>query len=177
MRFRYLFGFSFFLLLGNWATAQMLTPTVVASSGGFYYSTAANASLSVTVGEMSMVETFFAANHFLTQGFQQPEKNHDGIWVQESNIFELFEVFPNPATTYLNIRYQLSQNGVLHLRLFNMNGTEVILPFDHAYSGGLQEDQLDVSGLSQGMYFLEVSFEGGPLVERAVTFHKINIIR
>lgn len=157
--------------------SQMLTPTVVASSGGFYYSSAANASLSVTVGEMAMVETFFAAGHFLTQGFQQPEKNLDGIWVDESDVFELFEVFPNPATTYLNIRYQLRQNGTLHLRFFNLNGTEVVFPYQHAYMGGLQEDELDVTGLSQGMYFLEVSFETSPQAERAVSFHKINIIR
>lgn len=156
---------------------QMLVPTVVASSGGYYFNQAANASLSVTVGEMTMVETFFANNHFLTQGFQQPDEKKEGIWVDESDFFELFEVFPNPASSQVNIRYQLKYPGELSLRFFNMNGVEVFNPFYLDYSGGLQTDMLDVSSLSQGMYFLQVEFHSSSTGIRDASFHKINIIR
>ena len=58
-------------------SAQSLTPTVIASTGGF--SSNANGSLSYTVGEMTMVQTFSANNNILTQGFQQPTNNVTGI--------------------------------------------------------------------------------------------------
>jgi hypothetical protein len=50
--------------------AQTLSPTVLATSGG--YSTGGGYSLSYTVGE-TIVTTLQAGSHLLTQGFQQPE--------------------------------------------------------------------------------------------------------
>jgi hypothetical protein len=50
-------------------SAQSLSPTVVASSGGYFEGT--GASLSWTLGEIA-TETFSSGNLILTQGFQQP---------------------------------------------------------------------------------------------------------
>jgi len=55
-----------------WMYAQSLSPTVISSTGGF--SSNANGSLSYTVGEMTMVQTFSAGGNILTQGFQQPNE-------------------------------------------------------------------------------------------------------
>lgn len=173
-------NFILFLLSGflyGLCSAQMLTPTVVASGGEYFFNAAANASLSTTIGEMTMVETFAASSHFLTQGFQQPEEKKEGIWVEESDYFELFEVFPNPASDRLNVRYKIKYSGNIQLRFFDMNGVEVLSPYTQAYHGGLQLEELDVSVLSQGMYFLQISFDSPVSQLNDFQFHKINIIR
>jgi hypothetical protein len=51
------------------AQAQSLSPTVIASSGG--YSTGTDVSLSWTLGEIA-TETYSNGSYILTQGFQQP---------------------------------------------------------------------------------------------------------
>ena len=63
--------YTFILLLyALSAGAQSTTPTVVASSGGFFSNTAGM--LSFTVGELAAVTTLSSPNNYLTQGFQQP---------------------------------------------------------------------------------------------------------
>lgn len=58
---------SFFFSL--YCNAQSLSPVVVASQGDYFFSP--NVSVAWTVGEV-MSETYSISNHFLTQGFHQP---------------------------------------------------------------------------------------------------------
>ena len=99
---------------------QSVTPQVVASGGGYWVNAQANLSISFTVGEMSQVETFSAQGYHLTQGFQQP--NFDLVGLQEQDFVNLFEVFPNPADAFLNVRYDLLHPGTLSMHLFDLNG-------------------------------------------------------
>lgn len=63
------------VLVFNFTMAQTFSPTVIASAGEVY--TNSQGSLSVTIGEMSAVETFqnVGANLIINQGFQQSEQN------------------------------------------------------------------------------------------------------
>ena len=80
--------------------AQSLSPTVVSSSGGFYANSAGQ--LSFTVGEMTMVTTFFQTNNILTQGFQQPFDFGTAIPEPTKDGFA-FGVFPNPSTGNIHL--------------------------------------------------------------------------
>jgi hypothetical protein len=62
-------------IIGNYSIAQTFSPTVIASAGEVY--TNSQGSLSVTIGEMSAVETFqnVGANLIVNQGFQQTYEN------------------------------------------------------------------------------------------------------
>jgi gliding motility-associated-like protein len=62
---------SYFMLLNLVSNAQLNTPNVIASSGGYFAN--ANFSNSYTIGEMCVVETDFVNGDMLTQGFQQPD--------------------------------------------------------------------------------------------------------
>ena len=53
----------------GYSNAQSLAPTVVASQGNYFWSP--NVSVAWTLGEV-MSETYSSSNHFLTQGFHQP---------------------------------------------------------------------------------------------------------
>lgn len=100
---------------GNTLHAQSLTPTVVASSGG-YYSSAAG-SLSATVAEMTMVQTFTSTNNFLTQGFQQP-----GEWyssVKEDQTSGSISVYPNPSNGKFSITVNSTENGSAKIHVYD----------------------------------------------------------
>jgi hypothetical protein len=155
---------------------QMLTPFVTAAAGDFFTNANANASLSFTVGEMAMVETFYNASSgvFLTQGFQQPVQALTGIDDQEY-AFE-FVVFPNPASSVLNFRYTLQYPGAVKMHWTDMRGVEVLKNYDEHYTGGQVEDAFDLGGISQGMYFLHVSYDVPGKNIHHKSIHKINVI-
>ncbi len=170
------------LLVGIvWAGAahlsgQMLTPFVTAAAGDYFTNVPANAALSFTVGEMTMVETFAGANGIvLTQGFQQPLLKLVGI-EDEDFVFE-FVVFPNPASDRLNFRYTLQYPGIVKMKWTDMRGVEVLNNYDEQYTGGQVEDHFDLAPISQGMYFLHVSYDvpGKKIAHKSI--YKINVIQ
>jgi len=111
----------FFLMFSaTLLNAQMLTPTVIASTGGF--TSNANGSLSYTVGEMTMVQTFTANGNILTQGFQQPEDNLTGLIDITQDEFGSFVVYPNPAVDNLWFGFQLPEEGKVQIALYDAIG-------------------------------------------------------
>lgn len=54
-------------------------------------------------------------------------------------------VFPNPASNYISLR---EINTGLHFSIIDLNGKEVL--------NGLTEEQVDISNLNKGVYFIEI---------------------
>ncbi len=155
--------------------SQSLTPFVVASAGDFYTNNVANASLSFTVGELAIVETFTAQGNILTNGFQQPQIELVGL--DESDFALEFVVFPNPANQVLNFRYTLQYPGLVKMHFTDMRGVQVLTNYSDKYGGGQVEDYFNLDGISQGMYFLHVSYDVPSKGIHYNQIHKINVIR
>jgi len=136
--------------------AQMLTPTVIASTGGF--SSNANGSLSYTVGEMTMVQTFSNSNNILTQGFQQPNDNVTGLIDLTQDEFGSFVVYPNPAVDNLYYGFQLPEEGKVQITLYNAIGQKISDVFNTSYDNGKRVEQLNVSLYAAGVYVLTMNF-------------------
>ena len=136
--------------------AQMLTPTVIASAGAF--SSNANGSLSYTVGEMTMVQTFSANNNILTQGFQQPNDITTGLIDLTQDEFGSFVVYPNPAIDNANFGFQLPEAGKVSITLFNTLGQKVSDVFYTNYENGKIVQPFSVSNFASGSYFLTLTF-------------------
>lgn len=164
------------ILCGLVSFGQSVTPFVTSPAGDFFFNSNAGASLSFTVGEMTMVETFFANQHFLTQGFQQPVVQVIAV-ADPSDFLEEFVIFPNPASDYINVRYQLRFPGTITLQMVNLNGVEVMPAYVDRYSGGLREEMLPLEQVSQGMYVLRVRYESPGRGIDHISYHKINIIK
>lgn len=161
-------------MLSVWAMSQSVTPQVLASAGNFFTNAQAGASLSFTFGEIALVQTFSNQNYHLTQGFQQPNFNLVGL--EDEQFVELFEVFPNPASDFLNVRYQLRHPGLVTLRLFSLNGVEVMPLYEDRYGSGLREEAFDIQGIAQGMYFLRVEYKAPGKGIDHISHFKINVI-
>ena len=136
--------------------AQMLTPTVIASTGGF--SSNANGSLSYTVGEMTMVQTFSANGNILTQGFQQPNDNVTGLIDLTQDAFGSFVVYPNPAVDNMWFGFQFPEAGKIQITLYDAIGQKVSDVYHTSYDTGKIVEQLNVSMYAAGVYMLTMTF-------------------
>lgn len=154
--------------------AQMLTPTVIASTGGF--STNANGSLSYTVGEMTMVQTFSANGNILTQGFQQPNDNITGLMDLTNDEFGSFVLYPNPAVDNLWYGFQLPESGRVEISLFNAIGQKIADVFQTNYENGKLVEQLNVTTYAAGVYVLALNFVSAKDGKAHVSAKKFQVI-
>ena len=136
--------------------AQMLTPTVISSTGGYSFN--ANNSLSYTVGEMTMVQTFSANGNILTQGFQQPNDNVTGLIDLTQDEFGSFVVYPNPAVDNLWFGFQLPEAGKVQVTLYDVLGQKISDVYHTSYDNGKIVEQLNVTAYAAGVYMLTMNF-------------------
>ena len=162
---------AFVMLLSISMKAQTLSPVVISSSGGFY--SGGNATLSVTVAEMTMVQTFAGGSNFLTQGFQQPELLT--VSISENDVVaDQILIYPNPNSGQFNVSFSANNDGNCLIRIYDIIGQIV---FNQSYSAsiGLNTIKLDIGQYRQGVYFLElssISLKG----KQKSSIHEINLI-
>ncbi|MCF8415606.1 MAG: T9SS type A sorting domain-containing protein [Crocinitomicaceae bacterium] len=135
----------FFLLFSVNIHAQEVLAT-----GGDYY-TQTNGSLSYTIGE-TVVETYSNGN-ILTQGFQQDYENLLSTEFLTSDNF--FEVYPNPFSSEIIIKYKPENAGEYLVELKDASGKE-IYNSNYFFSSSNFNHQISVSLLSSGIYFLQL---------------------
>ena len=155
-----------------YAEAQSLTPTVVASSGGFFSN--ALGMLSETVAELAAVTTLTSANNFLTQGFQQPSSDFStGVEPIISKGISL-RVFPNPSEGIFNLVIQSDADEPTQFIVYDMLGRKIISGEDFIYSGK-NIFRLDLSNRVAGVYLLECLFINSKNGEQTRTHFKLNL--
>jgi hypothetical protein len=151
--------------------AQTLSPSVISSSGGFY--TSANAMLSFTVAEMTMVQTFTSGGNILTQGFQQPEDL--AVSVPETPVLSGdIVIYPNPTNGQFTLSYTSYSSGENVIKMYNLVG-QVVLTQSVLQSSGSNTVSFDISSFSQGIYMLELSTVNTK-GEKNTTYSKINLV-
>jgi hypothetical protein len=130
--------------------AQTLSPMVLSSSGGYF--AVGSTTLSVTVAEMTMVQTFTQPSGILTQGFQQSEPLT--TFVQENIVAEGdVIIYPNPSNGFITVNYYAASDAITYIKIYNMVGQEV---FNREYASisGANVISLDLHQYSQGIYLL-----------------------
>ena len=58
----------------------------------------------------------------------------------------------------------------------DMRGVDVLRDYEEKYTGGQVEDAFDLQGISQGMYFLHVSYDVDGKNIHHKSIYKINVI-
>ena len=144
------------LLIAGRFSAQSLAPSVIASAGNYFSNS--QFSLSWTLAEMTMVETFNDGSNFLTQGFQQPFANTTGVPEIPVAQVNKFNLYPNPSNGQFQVNYQLTESGQLTFRVFNLLGQKV---YENSMyqSAGTNLTNFNLSTLAESLYFLETTFQ------------------
>lgn len=123
---------------------------VITTDGGFGTST--HGTLSWTLGEV-ISETFSTSNYHLTQGFQQI---HEG-YLDINNLIHSNEltIFPNPFSSSVNL-ISNAENADYKLNVFDYQN-KLILQKDIYFSPACKQLTIDLSSLSVGYYFFELT--------------------
>lgn len=140
--------------------SQETSPAVVSAGGG----TAKGSSISLdwTLGEVA-TESIKSSRALYTQGFHQPVlavervKDEKGFVVKNYSL----SVFPNPATSVLNIQLHFVPQTPLYVFLHDGCGKLLIRKEMPARSEMLQ---LNVSGYAQGAYYLQIQNADGSVL-------------
>jgi hypothetical protein len=158
----------FVLILFSWTKAfpQQLSHQVLLPAAGVIYT--GGITYSQTIGETA-VELFSSSGYFLTQGFQQPGfLMLPGVQPSGTGV----KAYPNPVTDFVNVEFFGETGRSFRITISNISGITVYskdLSFENGY-WYIQE--IPVSHLSSGLYFIVVVSKDGVL-RRAFKVEKI----
>ncbi len=120
------------------ASAQSISPQVIASAGTHYVGS--NAQLSWTIGE-PVITTVSNGSNIITQGFHQTLLNVTSV--EEQSVAGInVNVFPNPVSEVLNINITNNLKD-LQMELFDMNGKLLQARKIGAAEGNIQLNMVD----------------------------------
>jgi hypothetical protein len=112
-----------------------------------------------SIGEITLVSTFDTSGVILTQGLLQNEGFIKVTSVANTTLEPNLKVYPNPASSIVNIQYTATSEGKLSYRLVDMTG-KVITENITQVTPGTSEQQINISNLAMATYLLEVGFKG-----------------
>jgi hypothetical protein len=132
--------------------AQSVGPKTLNAAGGT--GTAGSVEIDWSVGEMTLVSTFSGSSVVVTQGVLQPTDAWP-VDVGKTALLKELEVFPNPASSFVNIRYAAQATGTLTYRLMDIIGKE-LTGKTVDIKQGVTTEQVNISTLACATYILEV---------------------
>jgi hypothetical protein len=152
--------------------SQSITPAVANVAGGVsqkgYYV------FEWSVGEMSLTnEMTSTTNLLVTNGFLQPYFLHH--WVNNSNdefTSDEIKVFPNPASSYLEINYFARLQGRLYIHLFDAVGQKIYSSKTIVYGVDLIK-RIPVNHLPAGSYLVRIELNADPYYASKQGVYKI----
>jgi len=75
----------------------------------------------------------------------------------QPNAFILYEAYPNPFNPSTTISFNLSEDGLVNLKIYNLQGQEVYTVVDNLYKiRGAYEYKVDLNSLASGVYFYKL---------------------
>jgi hypothetical protein len=113
--------------------------------------------IEATSGSMFITWSSSMSNNF--QGWEAYYEV-DNVGIQEGSSVTNLEVYPNPASQDINVRFQVEEKSNLKIRLVTLTGQTVYAEEQHVFSGTYQQD-ISVSSLPAGLYFLEITTQTG----------------
>lgn len=138
--------------------SQSITPAVTNVSGGSsqqgYYQ------FEWSVGEMSLInEMSSTSNLLVTNGFLQPYllSLWDNNPTKEFTADEV-KVFPNPASSYVEINLFTKQQGQLRISFYDAVGRQIYLSKSRVYGIDIIK-KIPVTRLASGSYVLRIELD------------------
>ncbi len=137
-------------------------------AGGTYTGTGVSGGMfnpaTAGIGTHTITYTFVDAEG--CSGQAQESIEVDGCAGIDNNFFADLSVFPNPTSSVLTVSFFNNQNIEVGVRMLTADGKTVV---SHTASPMTQfEEKLDVSNLSNGVYFLHIQSAIGTHVEKII---------
>ncbi|HQW24209.1 MAG TPA: T9SS type A sorting domain-containing protein [Bacteroidia bacterium] len=97
-----------------------------------------------------------------------PETNNYILSVNSINSISSFEVYPNPVSDVVNVKFNLNKNESISYVIKDLSGREVSLKNEMNLNAGLNSFSVNTSELSKGIYFLSISTHAGEKTVRLI---------
>lgn len=88
--------------------------------------------------------------------------------IQINELIQSFHPGPNPFNDLISIKFNLEQDAIVSVTLFDLTGKVVFKNTPQACGKGLFQHQLSVGDLIDGVYLLKVEINGKPLIKKVV---------
>lgn len=145
--------------------AQSIGPSIVNAAGGS--GSIGSNRFDWSIGEMTMVSTFTGSSIIVTQGVLQ--NNKGGAGVASQHLLNDLQVFPNPASSVVNLRFTTESAGTLSYRLMDITGRMIMKRSKDVKQGATQEE-LNITDLAAATYMLEVTYTTAGGNEEAASY-------
>lgn len=163
---RFIASVFLFLGLNLTITAQEISRQVLCSYG--MISETSQINLSATMGEIAVQIFGLNSPLVITQGFQQPDKDHDTILFED----DFFMIYPNPVTREGTLKIRVMIEGHFIVSIYNSIGMKTeIRDFSITTKG--TEYQIPFAKYSSGLYILHIKNTSGD-ISRYFKVEKIN---
>ena len=127
------------------------TPCTTASQG-----IAGNTTISYTIGEMALVQSWQTNGLLITQGILQPFKSTVDTAAYDCFTQTEVRVYPNPNAGIFSLRLSILKPGNAKIILFDATGKQ-LQQEDFAYSS-FTTRQYNINKLASGNYYLQLFF-------------------
>jgi hypothetical protein len=127
--------------------------------------TAGNFTISYTIGEMVLVDTWKKDGLTFTQGVLQPFFPSFDNGANNFNVGEI-AVFPNPTPNDLFIRYNILQPGTLSVQLYNVLGQKLFLDEISITSFGTKKYNFSKYASAAHMLILQFTSANGTVIKK-----------
>ncbi len=154
------------IVLGSSVFAQQVSHAVLVPAAGIAVSNAV--SYSQSVGETA-VEIVSCEGYALTQGFQQPSME---IAREQRPIGTGVEVYPNPATDFINVKLFGRDSRNFRIEVININGTIVSSASVNLNSNYYFIHRIAVDKVIRGLFYIRVVSMDG-IINRSFKVEKM----
>jgi hypothetical protein len=145
----------FWIVISVNTKAQTLSPTVMNSTGG---TAIINGIIyDYSVGEMTMISTFYNPKFIITQGLLQTKTDTAAVGIATNQFIRpTIIVYPNPAQQLINFESECKAGGKLQYELVDVAG-KLIISRQSAVIAGKNKESIDLTKVPAGMYLLKIT--------------------
>lgn len=139
-----------------------------ANNGAFLGKFSGNTLPSSITSNTGAIQLFFKTDWGITAGGW--EAHYDTLppaGIDEINILESVEIYPNPTHNNLNIQLFLENEETFNLKIFSITG-QLIYKEEMTNVSGDFTKQIDLSGLHKGIYFLQLLNDKGIITKKII---------
>ncbi|MCD4678894.1 MAG: T9SS type A sorting domain-containing protein [Bacteroidales bacterium] len=90
------------------------------------------------------------------------------VGIEDIDESSITSIYPNPANSTAFVNYNLTQSSNVNISIHNMLGEEVYSTSPVMQSSGDYKTQLDLNGLSDGVYFLKLQTDNETFTQKLV---------
>ena len=108
-----------------------------------------------------------AGYSFALQGIAAEPTGIDGLSGTDGSV----KLYPNPAKNEAVLALNLKKDQRVIINVFDIQGKQVLAPIDRTFKAGTQSVTLNIAGVEDGMYFVQVASENHAVKIKLVVAH------